>query len=84
MIVNMSAIVKTGIRVNIVKPIGTIVGQIPVTMEQLALTKSRILIVLVLQDLEVNHYFIGISSNEFEKSFLVLTVYNIHVKILVI
>ena len=53
----MSAIVKTGIRVNIVKRIGTIAGQIPVTMEELALIKSRILIVLALQDLEVRPLF---------------------------
>ena len=35
----MSAIVKTDIRANIVKQIGTIVGQIPATMKEPASTK---------------------------------------------
>ena len=49
----MSAIVKTATQGNIVKRIGTIVGQIPVITMELALTKLQTSIVLALPDLEV-------------------------------
>ena len=59
---NMNAIAKTGIQENIVKLIGTIAGRTLATMEEHALTKWPILIVLALLDLEVsckinNHSF---------------------------
>ena len=65
--ISTSAIVKTGILVNIAKQIGTIVGQILVTMEQPALIRSQISTVLVPQDLEVISFII-ISINFETKS----------------
>ena len=50
---NMNAIVKTGIQESIVKQIGMIAGRTLATMEEHALTKWPILIVLALLDLEV-------------------------------
>ena len=50
----MNAIVKTGIQESIVKQIGMIAGRTLATMEEHALTKWPILIVLVLLDLEVS------------------------------
>ena len=59
---NMNAIVKTGIQESIVKQIGMIAGRTLATMEEHALTKWPISIVLALLDLEVsckinNHSF---------------------------
>ena len=51
---NMNAIVKTGIQESIVKQIGMIAGRTLATMEEHALTKWPISIVLALLDLEVS------------------------------
>ena len=51
---NMNAIAKTGIQESIVKQIGMIAGRTLATMEEHALTKWPILIVLALLDLEVS------------------------------
>ena len=51
----MNAIAKTGIQESIVKQIGMIAGRTLVTMEEHALTKWPILIVLALLDLEVSY-----------------------------
>ena len=50
----MNAIVKTGIQESIVKQIGMIAGRTLAIMEEHALTKWPILIVLALLDLEVS------------------------------
>ena len=50
----MNAIAKTGIQESIVKQIGMIAGRTLATMEEHALTKWPILIVLALLDLEVS------------------------------